>query len=411
MQHVNPASGIPCPVAHPHGGAAARLAQHAQWPEADSSTHRLRTQPDLTAAWHPLRPAVQRRVEQNAVVRPPTAAHLGHPVFEHGHTRTDQPAENRLNQPGTEVKAADARHPVQRREQVSGIGHLLGLRHLLARGRLNGGILQRDRQPPQVHIVVGGALHNLHRLHRTAMGQHGQGVNAHRTRRLEPTVGAGGKRGTTGPRLNQGVATRGAVFSVEDMPVDRFRGLCEQGNCTGHAQKQRTAPAPKCPENHMSIEPGHGDAPRQGVWVHDERWGGETEIREGRSPGTAPADSSALIGLTPSTPDAAEGRVPRPFRRIGRQDRRIDRQGRHPRPLTERTGPVTSDPGLIRVEGKRRRGGRVVIGMVMGAPFVVRIPHHMMKGHVLQLQRMNRCPNEKQAPSGKLTEPCHERRN
>ena len=114
VQHVNPASGIPCPVAHPHGGAAARLAQHAQWPEAHSAAHRLRTQPDLTAAWHPLRPTIQRRVEQNAVVRPPTAAHLGHPVFEHGHSGTDQPPKHRLNQSGTEVEAANACHPVQR---------------------------------------------------------------------------------------------------------------------------------------------------------------------------------------------------------------------------------------------------------------------------------------------------------
>jgi len=126
--------------------------------------------------------------------------------------------------------------------------------------------------------------------------------------------------------------------------------------------------------------------------------------------GTTPTDSRALSGLTPPIPDTAEGRVPRPFRRIGRQDRRIDRQGGHPRPLTQRTGFIAPDPGLIRVEGKRRRGGRVVVGMVMGAPFMVRIPHHMMKGHVLQLQRMNRSPNEKQRPSGKMTEPCHERR-
>ena len=130
-----------------------------------------------------------------------------------------------------------------------------------------------------------------------------------------------------------------------------------------------------------------------------------------RPRGTAPTDSSALSGLSPSIPDAAEGRAPRPFRCIGRQDRRVPRQGGHPRPLTERTGPVARDPGLIRVEGKRRRGGRLVVGMVMGATFMVRPPHHMMKGHVLQLQRMNRSPNEKQAPRSKMTEPCHERRN
>ena len=127
--------------------------------------------------------------------------------------------------------------------------------------------------------------------------------------------------------------------------------------------------------------------------------------------GTAPADSSALIGLTPSIQNGTEGRAPRPFWCIGRHDRRIHRQGGHTRPLTQWTGSIARDPGLIRIEGKWRRGGRVVVGMVMGAPFVVRIPHHMMEGHVLQLQRMNCSPNEKQAPSGKMTEPCHERRN
>ena len=126
--------------------------------------------------------------------------------------------------------------------------------------------------------------------------------------------------------------------------------------------------------------------------------------------GTTPTHSNALSGLTPSIPDAAKGHAPRPFRGIGRQDRRIDRQGGHPGPLTQLTGRIARDPRLLRIEGKRRRRGRVVVGMVMGAPFVVRIPHYMMEGHMLQLQRMNRSPNEKQRPSGKMTEPCHERR-
>jgi len=126
--------------------------------------------------------------------------------------------------------------------------------------------------------------------------------------------------------------------------------------------------------------------------------------------GTAPTNSGALSGLTPSIPNAAEGRAPRPFRHIGRQDRSIDRQSGHPRPLTQWTGPIARYPWLFPIKGKRRHGGRLVVGMVMGTPFVVCIPHHMMEGHVLQLQRMNRSPNEKQAPRGKMTEPCHERR-
>ena len=124
--------------------------------------------------------------------------------------------------------------------------------------------------------------------------------------------------------------------------------------------------------------------------------------------GTAPTDSSALIGLTPPISDTAEGHAPRPFRHIGTQVWRIDRQGRHPRPLAQWTGPVARDPGLFRIDGKRRREGRVVVGMVVGTPFMVCIPHHMMERHVFQLQRMNRSPNEKQGPSGKMTEPFHE---
>lgn len=121
--------------------------------------------------------------------------------------------------------------------------------------------------------------------------------------------------------------------------------------------------------------------------------------------GTSPTHSDAFIGLPPSIPNAAEGRAPRPLRSIGRHNQRIDRQGRHSRPLTERTGPIARDPRLIPLKGTWRRWGRIVIGMVMSTSFVVRTPHHMMKGHVLQLQRMNCSPNEEQAPSGKMTEP------
>ena len=276
VQHVNPASGIPCPVAHPHGGAAARLAQHAQWPEAHSAAHRLRTQPDLTAAWHPLRPTIQRRVEQNAVVRPPTAAHLGHPVFEHGHSGTDQPPKHRLNQSGTEVEAANACHPVQRGHQVALITNLFRLGNVLTRLRAHGSILQGNGERFQGDIEVVPAVHHS-RHDGMAVGQHRHGVDAFRAGRLEPAVEISGERGTTGPRLDERVPAGRMSFGMENMTIDGDRSLPQQHGWTSKEQRstkdhphQTGRTEPVTPQQH---------APRLSGWGHEMKLGGgETEF-------------------------------------------------------------------------------------------------------------------------------------
>ena len=234
------------------------------------------------------------------------------------------------------------------------------------------------------------------------MGQHGHGVDAFGTGRLEPAVGTGGKRGTTGPRLNEASPHGVRSSAWKTCPSTDFGDCANRAEALATHKIQRTAPAPEMPYGFTRpLNRTTGHAPRQGGCGFMMNDGGETEIS--RSPITG--------GPRQPIPVPSSG-SPHPSRTLPRVARRAHSDASEGKsgastakagtPSTHTgTGPSPVTPGSSASMGSGA-AGRVVVGMVMGAPFMVRIPHHMMERHVFQLQRMN-CSPKKQTPSGKMT--------
>ena len=81
MEAMDAAAPIPEAVTGAGLRSTPILGQHRQGAEPDTASHGLRREPDLPAAGHPLGAVIEGGIQQDPMVRSPTAAHLGDAIF------------------------------------------------------------------------------------------------------------------------------------------------------------------------------------------------------------------------------------------------------------------------------------------------------------------------------------------
>lgn len=216
-----------------------------------SSCHRFRPHPNLTATWHPIRSDLELGSHQDAVVASPASALLWDTIFQHDHAGPEQPAHHRLNHAGPEVKALQAGgvvkspHEVRRGQRLALWLQISGDRHRRLRQ------IEAQRLQPHIHMRSamqhdgGGAVTFCHQRQR---------VHPMRTCHTECAPSVGGGCQTTWPRHHQDLrkgALRGALKHMAVRSCGGFwLGPTARWNHPQHTPQQNTPGLPKKEKTH-----------------------------------------------------------------------------------------------------------------------------------------------------------------